>query len=115
MKNLLRKTAVVTIAFVAAGTVITSPSIASERINFTYKAEDLTTSTGIDKVADRIKRKVRRNCRSNAAPSLWSRNYEKQCIVDATVAILNNIDNARLAAVFDDGIRMAQAETRKNS
>ena len=81
----------------------------AEDFKFSYDKELLTSSTGVEKVYDRLERRAKRYCGViGSSRSLQAILLERKCVEETVETAIEAIDSPALANLHNNTIRVAK-------
>ena len=96
--------------FVAAAAVIAVTGTAqAEEFKFNFDRELLTTQSGIEKVYDRLEKRIDTFCEDPGLRSLDMRAHEAQCKQNLMGQVMNEIGSTGLVSLHRNYLRVASA------
>ncbi|MCI5048308.1 MAG: UrcA family protein [Aquisalinus sp.] len=101
MKKLFITAAAVVVAF--------ATTAQAEEFKFNFDRELLTTQSGVEKVYDRLQKRIDTFCEDPGLRSLNMRAHEARCKKDLMDQVVNQIGSTRLVSVHRNYLRVASA------
>ncbi|WP_306250167.1 UrcA family protein [Parvularcula sp. IMCC14364] len=93
----------------AAAAVAITGTAQAEEFKFNFDRELLTTQSGVEKVYDRLQRRIDSFCEDPGIRSLDMRAYEAECKQSLMDQVVNQIGSTRLVSVHRNYLRVASA------
>lgn len=96
------------LASIAAIAIAAAAPAEARDFRFTYSAYELQTEGGREAVLKRLDRRAARYCGDYARKSLSDKRLAESCRQQVTREVVDQIDNPRLTAMYENNIALAQ-------